>query len=143
MKNGIWKLVYGKLSKPPLSKVEEVIKWEEKAEQAAGEIYLLVENDQRVHFRGKEDDPVEMWRLLEMAHLSKKPGARFNAYNDLFSIRKQDSETLMDLGVRIEKAIQAIQNLRTRDFTIKHLNDDLQFIPLLCPSLSQTRHLPS
>jgi hypothetical protein len=40
---------------------------------------FLVENDQRVHFRGKEDDPIEMWKLLEAAHLSKKPGAHFNA----------------------------------------------------------------
>ena len=31
-----------------------------------------------------------MWKLLEAAHLSKKPGARFNAYDDLFTIRKQD-----------------------------------------------------
>src|SRR5258705_3874768 len=96
MKNGLWNVVSGKLSKLPLSKVEEVIKWEEKAEQAAGEIYLLVENDQRVHFRGKEDDPVEMWKLLEMAHLSMKPGAHFNTYDDLFSIQKQDGKTLMD-----------------------------------------------
>jgi hypothetical protein len=35
-----------------------------------------------VHFRGKEDDPVEMWKLLEEAHLSKKPGTHFNAYDD-------------------------------------------------------------
>jgi hypothetical protein len=41
-----------------------------------------------VHFRGKEDDPIEMWKkLLEAAHLSKKPGGLVsNAYNDLFSI---------------------------------------------------------
>ena len=32
-----------------------VMKWEAKAERAAGEIYLLVESDQRMHFRGKED----------------------------------------------------------------------------------------
>ena len=45
-----------------------------KGEKAAGEIYLLVENDQRVHFRGHEEDPIKMWELLEAAHLSKKPG---------------------------------------------------------------------
>jgi hypothetical protein len=85
----------------------------------------LVENDQRVHFRGKEDDPIEMWKLLEAAHLSKKPGAHFNAYDDdLFSIRKQDSESLVDVvGVRLEKAMQAIQNLCPANFTIEQLDE--------------------
>jgi hypothetical protein len=80
--------VSGKLPKP-IRDADEIMKWETKAEKAAGEIYLLVENDQRVHFRGKEDDdPIEMWKLLEAANLSKKPGAHFNAYDDLFSISK-------------------------------------------------------
>src|SRR6266545_4076281 len=79
MRNGLWKLVSGKLPQP--TEEEELLKWETKAERAAGEIYLLVESDQRVHFRGHEDDPVKMWQLLEAAHLSKKPGARFNAWH--------------------------------------------------------------
>ena len=54
---------------------QALAKWEAKAERAAWEIYLLVENDQRVHFRGFEEDPIKMWELLEKAHLSKKPGA--------------------------------------------------------------------
>ena len=88
-------------------------------------MYLLVENDQRVHFRGHEEDPIKMWELLEAAHLSKKPGVRFNAYNDLFNIRKQYDKTLVDLEVRIEKAMQTIQNLRQADFTITKLDVEL------------------
>ena len=84
-----------------------------------------------MHFRGKEDDPIEMWRLLEAAHLSKKPEARFNAYDDLFSIQKQDSETLVDLGVRLEKAMQAIQNLHPANFTIEQLDEELQCMALI------------
>ncbi|KAF9537210.1 hypothetical protein CPC08DRAFT_810154 [Agrocybe pediades] len=82
--------VSGKETKP--SDPKEAEKWEIKEEKAAGEIYLLVESDQRVHFGGHEEDPIKIWALLEAAHLSKKPGARFNAYDDLFSIRKQDDE---------------------------------------------------
>ena len=84
MKNGLWRLVSAKETKP--IKEEALAVWEAKAERAAGEIFLLVENDQRVYFRGFEEDPVKMWKLLGDAHLSKKPGARFNAYDDLFSI---------------------------------------------------------
>ena len=109
MKNGLWKVVSGKETRP--EDADALAKWEAKAERAAGEIYLLVENDQRVNFCGYEEDPPEMWKLLENAHLSKKPGARFNAYDNLFSIHKEDKETLMDLGVQIEKAMATIQNL--------------------------------
>lgn len=71
MRNGLWRLVSKREVKP--SKEDDLTKWEAKAEKAAGEIYLLVENDQRVHFRGHEEDPIKMWELLEAAHLSKKP----------------------------------------------------------------------
>ena len=125
MRNGLWRLVSKKETKLPASKADELEKWEMKAEKAAGEIYLLVENDQRVHFRGHEENPIKMWELLEAAHLSKKPGARFNAYDELFNIRKQDDETLVDLGVRIEKVMQTIQNLRQANFTITKLDAEL------------------
>ena len=110
---------------------DALTKWEIKAEKAAGEIYLLVENDQRVHFRGFEEDPIEMWKRLESAHLSKKPGARFNAYDDFFSIHKEDNESLMDIGVRIKKAMATIQNLCPSGFTIEKLDEELQCMALI------------
>jgi hypothetical protein len=57
-------------------------------------------------------------------------GAHFNAYNDLFSIQKQDSESLVDVGVRLEKAMQAIQNLCPANFTIEQLDEELQCMAL-------------
>jgi transposase InsO family protein len=145
MRNGLWKLVSGKELKPTRTtdNAEAVDKWELKAEKAAGEIYLLVESDQRVHFRGSDENPVEMWKLLENAHLSKKPGARFNAYDDLFSIRKQDDETLVVLGIRIEKAMQAIQNLRPKDFKIETLDEELQCMAMIRALPEEYRHLSS
>src|SRR6267154_979739 len=139
--NEEWLMVSGKLPKP--RDEDELLKWETKAERAAGEIYLLVENDQRVHFRGREDDPIEMWKLLEAAHLSKKPGACFNAYDDLFSIRKQDSDSLMELGIKIEKAMQTIQNLRPVGFTIEQLDEELQCMALIRALPEEYRHLSS
>ena len=141
MKNGLWRLVSGRETKP--IKEEALATWEAKAERAAGEIFLLVENDQRVHFCGFEEDPVEIWKKLESAHLSKKPGARFNAYDDLFSIRKDDKESLMDLGVRIEKAMATIQNLRSSSFTIETLDEELQCMALIRALPEEYRHLSS
>ena len=139
MRNGLWRLVSGKESKPE----KEASDWEVKAERAAGEIYLMVDSDQRVHFRGFEEDPIQMWKLLEAAHLSKKPGARFNAYDDLFSIRKQDNESLVNLGVRIEKSMQSIQNLRTPEFTIENLDEELQCMAMIRALPEEYRHLSS
>ena len=139
MRNGLWRIVSGKEAKP--SSDED--KWEAKAERAAGEIYLMVENDQRVHFRGFEEDPIEIWKKLESAHLSKKPGARFNAYDDLFSINKENNESLMDVGVRIEKAMATIQNLRPSNFSIDMLDEELQCMALIRALPEEYRHLSS
>jgi hypothetical protein len=82
-----------------------------------------------------------MWELLEAAHLSKKPGARFNAYDNLFDIRKKDDKSLLDLGVRIEKAMQTIQNLRPADFTIEMLDAELQCMALIRSLPEEYHHL--
>jgi len=74
---------------------------------------------------------VKMWGLLESAHVQKKPGARFNAYDDLFSIQKNNDETLVDLAVRIEHAMGNIKNLWSKDFTLEKLDDELQCMALI------------
>lgn len=55
---------------------------------------MAVENDQLMHLNDIADDPVKMWTKLSSIHNSQKAGNRFNAYNDLLSIRKQDDESL-------------------------------------------------
>ena len=141
MKMGLWRLVSGKEKKPSIDKDGSLEKWEIKAERAAAEIYLAVENDQRVHFRGNEEDPIQMWSKLESAHLQQKPGARFNAYDELFTIRKSDDESLLDLGMRIEKCMGTIQNLRPKDFTIDKLDDELQCMALIRALPDEFSHL--
>ena len=75
MCSGLWSVVSGKATKPAKSTDllnDNLAKWETKLEKAAGEIYLGVESDQRVHFRGQEDDPKAMWDSLKKAHLHQK-----------------------------------------------------------------------
>jgi hypothetical protein len=85
MKLGYWRLVCGKEIRL-VNCAQNIEKWETKAEKAAAEIYFAVKNDQRVLFHGFEEDWVTMWHFLGKARLQQKPGACFNAYNDLFSI---------------------------------------------------------
>lgn len=113
----------------------QVKAWEDKEEEAAGIIFLVVEQDQRIHLTGIEDDPVKMWKKLEGVHMARRAGARFNAYDDLFSIRKKEDESLMSLTNRIDGAIRTIQNLRPKDFTLQALDEELQ-------SMAMIRSLP-
>ena len=62
----------------------------------------MVETSQTVYLKGKEEDPVAMWEALKSVHLQQKPGARYNAYDDLFSIRKQEEESLQSLANRVD-----------------------------------------
>src|SRR6266550_3318850 len=109
MRGGLWSVVSGKTTVSPKTE-EEMAKLELKKEKAAGEIYLAVESDQRVHFRDIEDDPKAMWDALKKAHLHQKPGARFNAYDELFSIHKADDESLIDVATQVDKAMSNIKN---------------------------------
>ena len=62
--------------------------------------------------------------------MSKKPGARFNAYDNLFSIRKQPNESLQSLCARIDTSMQTIQDLHPTTFTLKEM-DELHSMALI------------
>ena len=144
MKSGTWGIVCGKEKRPDEDKhPHEAAAWDKLCYKAAGEIFLCVSKKQRVHFRGDEEDPIKMWKKLEAAHLQKKPGARYNAYDALFSINKKDDETLVDMGVRIEQAMADIQNLRPSKFTVEELDEELECMALIRALPEDYAHLAS
>ena len=98
-------------------------------------MWLMVEPTQRVHFRGIKDDAVKMWGVLEGVHMQKQPGTRFNAYDDLFSIRKHDEEDLQSLINRVDDAIHRIRDLRSIGFTLDKLDDELASMTLILDKL--------
>lgn len=102
-----------------------------KVDKAAGEIKLGLEDDQRGHYQGHGDDPVQIWKLLEAAHTSKKPVSRFIAYDDFFSIRKLSDESLTSTTVRLKDAMQKIKNLRPDKFTLDDLDDELMSMGMI------------
>ena len=131
MKQGWWRIVSGDITKPSSSNIEEYQKWRERADKAAGDIYLSIEDDQKHHLGGILDEPKKMWELLEQGNQSKKPGTRFNAYNDLFSVRKQDNEGLEELIARIAEKARNIKDLRPPGFTLERLDDELHSMALI------------
>ena len=74
---------------------------------------------------------IRIWTTLRDVHMSKKPGARFNAYDNLFSIRKQPDESLQSLCARIDTSMQSIQDLRPSSFTLKEMDDELHSMALI------------
>jgi hypothetical protein len=134
----LWRIVSGASKSPTLSEPikegeeEKLEAWQVKADRAAGIMYLMVEPMQRVHFRGIKDDAVKMWGALEAVHMQKRPGTRFNAYDDLFSIRKRDEEDLQSLINRVDDAIHRIHDLRSTGFTLDKLDDELASMTLIC-----------
>jgi transposase InsO family protein len=140
----LWRLVSGTLKRPadatkPEHKEAVETKqedWDKMSDKAGGWLFLMVEPEQRVHFDGIKDDPVKIWKKLEDVHMVKKAGARFNAYDDLFSIRKKDEESLQSLTNRITLSVRKIQNLRPADFTLEKLDEELL-------SMAMIRALPS
>jgi len=127
----LWRLVSGVAKAPQLSssptpeELSALELWEDNKDRAAGTIMLWLEQDQKVHVSGIRDDPIAMWKKLESVHQAQRPGNRFNAYDDLFSIRKLEGESLQSLVNRVESAMQNIKNLRPVTFTLDHLDDEL------------------
>lgn len=99
--------------------------WKKDRQQAAGLIFLALEEDQKSHVLDIMDDPKTMWTTLEAVHVQKRSSTRFLAYNTLLSIVKKEDESLTALTARIEKAMQEIKQLRPKDFDIKKLDEDL------------------
>jgi hypothetical protein len=74
---------------------------------------LTIEDNQKVrvaaaamHVKGVKGDPPKMWKCLEAIHVQKKPATRFNAYQSLLGIKKEENESLSDLIARADKASQ-------------------------------------
>jgi len=137
----LWRVVSGDLKcleKPdPITEayISKNDLWLGKMEKASGWIYLMVEPEQRIHITSLQDDPVKMWTKLEEIHMAKRAGARFNAYDDLFSIRKKEDESLMSVTNRIDSAMRTIQNLRPKGFSLDELDEELA-------SMAMIRSLP-
>jgi hypothetical protein len=134
---GVWCIVDASsiaptLSSPPTeaqSTAHEA--WAPKSDKAAGWMYLSVENDQKIYLKGIEGDPVKMWIALHDVHMQKHPGMHFNAYDNLFSIRKQENKKLQTLMNRVDTAICCIQNLCPADFDLAKLHEELASMAMI------------
>ncbi|EIW85311.1 hypothetical protein CONPUDRAFT_150127 [Coniophora puteana RWD-64-598 SS2] len=97
---GFYRLLKGTETRPQdPDKAED---WDTRQEKAAGELMLSLSEEQRIHVKGKEDDPTAMWDALQAVHQQKIPGTRFNAFDDFFALRKRPEESLSSLIARVD-----------------------------------------
>lgn len=75
MSKELWMLVDSTEPCPADTDKESKLKWQKRAQKAAGELFLSVEQDQKSHFHGILSDPIKIWTTLRDVHMSKKPGA--------------------------------------------------------------------
>ena len=109
----------------------KIDKWDKRAMKAAGELYLLISDDQKTHLEAITSDPVAIWKKLASIHLQQRPAARFNAYDTFFSIQKAEDESLTALMTRVDQAMLTIQNLRPAKFDIAELDKELTVMTLI------------
>ena len=62
---------------PTPAERQELTEWRLKCAKASGEIWLAIEDNQKVHVKGVKGDPPKMWNSLEAIHVQRKPATRF------------------------------------------------------------------
>lgn len=113
----LWRLVNGTQTKPspPSTPTDASIKaeedWEDRSECTCGILMMSLSPGQKTHTTTVADNPVEIWKALKKVHESQEPANRYNAYDDLFSVRKRSDKTLPALIMRTEQIVHLIKNL--------------------------------
>ena len=127
---GLWRLVseQEKCHGSDTNKQEE---WDDKVDKACGILMLGVKQPQWIHFQPVKDNPIKIWKALKSTHVHKRPGTRFNAYNDFFSIRKEEDESLQTLMARIDESMRKMQNLWPSNFDLQKLDKELTCMAMI------------
>lgn len=107
-----------------------VEKWEEAAEKAVGAILSAMGSSQRGLVSGM-GNPKAVWEALAAHFEQKRPATRFASYEALLSVQKRDDESLPALAMRVETALQSVQNACPLDFTLEQMHSDLACMALI------------
>ena len=143
MEKGHWPAVMGILKEPASSEAEKHATWQDKMWQAAGCIIMALDSDQQMLVEDFSEKPKELWEAIRKIHSVKKAGALYNAVNSLMSVTKEESESLPDLVVKVEKAFEKIKESRPDKYTIEQMDNDLRCIALIRALPSEYNHLAS
>ena len=116
MKKTVWMVVSGQITGPTASL--DTVQYLTLAQKAAGIIFGGLEPGQQVLVEDHMESPKLMWEILREHHLQQKPTNRFLAYEALFSITKEEDESLTALSACISAALSSIMDSTPDKFTL-------------------------
>ena len=99
--------------------------------RAGGEIYLMLEDAEKPLVCDLQSSPQQVWDKLKTRHIVVEPNARFNAYDDFFSLRLEEGEKLVDFATRVKEGMRDIHQHRDPAFDIKQLDKELQVMAIV------------
>jgi len=123
-------LVSGEEKEPGAAEVAELQDWRLRSQKAAGALFLLLSMS-RGSILGELSLIPSLSGLNSSLCTCTRPGARFNAYDALFSIRKRPDESLQALMNRVDESMHSISNLRPKAFSLQNLDDELACMALI------------
>jgi hypothetical protein len=110
---------------------KEYLDWMNKSQKAVGILKSSMSPEVIVYVRDNEDDPVKIWATLKKTFIKPSSAPRFQAYQDLFSIKKDPSETLDAVINRVDEQTRIIKSLTPDAFTLDNLYDDLASMTII------------
>jgi hypothetical protein len=113
--------------------------------QAARFISMFIDSTNATYMKDIEDDPAKMWTKLEDIHNAKTPVMRFNALDTLYSIRKDDDESLCSLMTRAETAMNEYKSLvpANGSFMLQMMQEEIITMTLICALPAELNHIRS
>jgi hypothetical protein len=97
---------------------KEYMEWMNKSFKAAGILISSMSPEVKVYIRDDKEDPVKIWNILKQTFIKPVSAPRFQAYQDLFSIKKDSSETLDGVINRVDEQVRIIKSLTPDKFTL-------------------------
>ena len=110
---------------------KEYMEWMNKSYKAAGILISSMSPEIRVYTRDDGEDPIKIWDTLKKTFIKPLSAPRFQAYQDLFSIKKEPSETLDGVINRVDEQVRVIKSLTPDVFTLDNLYDDLASMTII------------
>jgi hypothetical protein len=100
---------------------KEYLDWMNKSLKAAGLLVSYISPEVKAYVRDVSEDPVKIWETLKTTFIKPTSAPRFQAYQDLFSIKKDASETLGSVINRVDEQVRIIKSLTPDPFTLDNL----------------------
>lgn len=91
---------------------------------------LWLEPEEQAQVRALVEKPKYLWEALKKCHVQERPTSRFNVYDDLFSIRLKEGESLSDLAMRVKTGMRLVVERRPAGFTLEQIDTELQIMAM-------------